>query len=694
MSETKATATQAAPVESSKSNAGLSQGQSAVTLAANLVTAIQTADQARREEEKNERIRKAAYLKANMPLAEVFEVKGKHFVYIPNDIRMDIRHWDDEYEIVPWNHVRLGNELDYVEDPIQFAFMKQRVAFKAIDMFQKIDGLEKYVSNTDESEKIGPRAIAEITKVIEALRVLYKPLIEAITVATPESEYTFEELTVVLGYPGTKFVVLAPDGGEICLTTKSAEARESMMGPYIKATGEVYVRNPELSKFDHEYYFGGFIGKCKLLDLGIIPVNSNPELQKKLIERGQKYIDITANPSYYAYKGDLLRKRWRSETAFRATGRVMVDFPSMQEMDPNYNMYFGGNDDDNRQGYKVKDSIQIDDNILMTLSPYVYGFSFLSKVWGELKVENISPIKFREDAYDKLVMEEDQKSMILSLVETQLEGGHRSDLIDGKGGGCIFLLAGEPGTGKTLTAEVTAEKLKRPLYMVGVGELGTTADELELNLRQILDIASTWNAVLLLDECDIFMEARTDSNIQRNAMVGVFLRLLEYYQGILFLTSNRAANIDKAFYSRISMALNFPDLATEDRIKIWSNILSLNNASLDTSSVEYLAEEYSVNGRQIKNACRNAIALAQRDGRKADLDDYALVLDKGIEFQEAVFARGNTNDMRLTGMHHDNPNDEPIYVGDLAFSASVSDGFFTRAARGLASFFNILGGAK
>lgn len=235
--------------------------------------------------------------------------------------------------------------------------------------------------------------------------------------------------------------------------------------------------------------------------------------------------------------------------------------------------------------------------------------------------------------------------------------------------------------------------MKRPLYMVGVGELGTTAEELEARLRLILDIASEWNAVLLLDECDIFMEARTDSNIQRNAMVGVFLRLLEYYQGVLFLTSNRAANIDKAFYSRISMAINFPSLTVNDRIQIWSNILDMNGEDvLEPEDIVYLSESYDVNGRQIKNAVRNAIALSKRDGREPEVDDFAMVLDKGIEFQEAVFARGVINDMRLTGMHHDSPENDN-------FSATLEvnvpeDSFFTRFFRGAASFFNILGGAK
>jgi len=60
-----------------------------------------------------------------------------------------------------------------------------------------------------------------------------------------------------------------------------------------------------------------------------------------------------------------------------------------------------------------------------------------------------------------------------------------------------------------------------------VGELGTTINELEDKLRNILEVACHWDAVILLDEADIFLEKRTDNDIQRNAMVGIFLRLLE-----------------------------------------------------------------------------------------------------------------------------------------------------------------------
>lgn len=70
---------------------------------------------------------------------------------------------------------------------------------------------------------------------------------------------------------------------------------------------------------------------------------------------------------------------------------------------------------------------------------------------------------------------------------------------------------------------------------VSVGELGTSTIDLEERLREILEIASVWDAVVLIDEADIFLEKRGDEDIKRNALVGIFLRLLEYHQGVLFL---------------------------------------------------------------------------------------------------------------------------------------------------------------
>ncbi len=109
--------------------------------------------------------------------------------------------------------------------------------------------------------------------------------------------------------------------------------------------------------------------------------------------------------------------------------------------------------------------------------------------------------------------------------------------------------------------------------MVSVGELGTRMDHLEKNLSQILDIAHTWRAVLLIDEADVFLEQRELRDVNRNALVSIFLRMLEYFQGILFLTTNRVATFDEAFQSRIHIGLRYDKLDIKTKKGIWKGFI-------------------------------------------------------------------------------------------------------------------------
>ena len=89
---------------------------------------------------------------------------------------------------------------------------------------------------------------------------------------------------------------------------------------------------------------------------------------------------------------------------FNATGRVVVDYPGMKEMCPNYYSFFpfggAGDDDSNTVGTNTPTEA-----MKLNMSPYVYGFSLKNKHWGEFNVANFSPIVFRDDAYDKLVLD-------------------------------------------------------------------------------------------------------------------------------------------------------------------------------------------------------------------------------------------------------------------------------------------------
>lgn len=177
--------------------------------------------------------------------------------------------------------------------------------------------------------------------------------------------------------------------------------------------------------------------------------------------------------------------------------------------------------------------------------------------------------------------------------------------------------------------------------MVTAGDLGITASEVEKTLGSVLELCQTWDALVLIDEADIFLEARSSTEIQRNALVCVMLRLLEYYSGCLFLSSNRdASSIDAAIASRITVMLGYPPLDEAGRAKVWRNLIGLVPASpidpatgqvpekiaknprkaskyrVEFTEADYqgLAAEYLINGRQIKNSIVLARALARERG--------------------------------------------------------------------------------
>lgn len=95
----------------------------------------------------------------------------------------------------------------------------------------------------------------------------------------------------------------------------------------------------------------------------------------------------------------------------------------------------------------------------------------------------------------------------------------------------------------------------------------------------------------------------------------VFLRLIEYYGGILFLTTNRLEGFDKAFYNRIHVKIKYPELDCIARSNIWRNLLtrSRNHPTLDDSwsdEIYPVLGELRSNGRDIKNMIRIAYGLA------------------------------------------------------------------------------------
>lgn len=259
----------------------------------------------------------------------------------------------------------------------------------------------------------------------------------------------------------------------------------------------------------------------------------------------------------------------------------------------------------------------------------VRGFALADKCWAEFRIDNLEG---NQEAYSRLEMDDEYKHVIRALVEahrkhSKPDSEEFDDIIAGKGLGLVFLLQGDPGLGKTLTAESVAEQASEPLYAVTSGELGTTVNEMESALKKAFRIAKTWDAILLLDEADVFLSKRSVDNLEKNAFVSVFLRLMEYYQGIMFLTTNRAEDFDPAFMSRIHLILDYHPLTPERRVKIWRNLSAkmAKDETLDEGGLQQLATDYDINGREIKNLLRTAWCLAKDNRRPLTMADIRAV---------------------------------------------------------------------
>jgi SpoVK/Ycf46/Vps4 family AAA+-type ATPase len=172
----------------------------------------------------------------------------------------------------------------------------------------------------------------------------------------------------------------------------------------------------------------------------------------------------------------------------------------------------------------------------------------------------------------------------------------------------------------TTSSEVISEHTKKVLLRVTSGDLGTEPEVAEKKLQELFRLAHAWNAILLLDEADVFLSKRTEKDIKRNAFITVFLRLIEYFPGIMMLTTNQREAFDEAFQSRIHLQIPYPPATMEQRKAIWVDRVASQRVAhlLSDDAFERLASRYELNGRQIKNAVTMAIMVAKTDNTPLD----------------------------------------------------------------------------
>ena len=319
----------------------------------------------------------------------------------------------------------------------------------------------------------------------------------------------------------------------------------------------------------------------------------------------------------------------------------MVDLKTYRSLHPDNTMFGTGLIDELGSEVMARDQPP-DEQFELLLPLRIKGYNLRRKKWFDLVADRIFDVKWNKEAFQNLVIDRKARDLIRALVSNQLAAEKGTDLIMGKGNGLILLLHGGPGTGKTLTAESVAEIAEKPLYRVTCGDVGTKAEDVEKYLESVLHLGKIWGCVVLLDEADVFLEQRSLDDMERNALVSVFLRVLEYYEGILVLTSNRVGTFDEAFKSRIQLALHYPVLGPYQRLRIWENFINRLESFGDDDKVdsadlrdhlEDLKEE-KMNGRQIRNAITTARQYAEWKGKTLTYEHLRDVIEVSGRFDK------------------------------------------------------------
>jgi hypothetical protein len=250
-------------------------------------------------------------------------------------------------------------------------------------------------------------------------------------------------------------------------------------------------------------------------------------------------------------------------------------------------------------------------------------------IW--VHVNDIAPYAYQPELKSKLILPEEQTDLI-DILTAEMDV-LMDDIIEGKSGGTTVLCAGPAGVGKTLTAEVYAEIIRRPLYRVHSGQLGLNVAAMETALKEVLTRAQRWGAVMLIDEADVYIRRR-DDNIATNAVVGVFLRVLEYFNGLLFLTTNRVDDIDEAIVSRCIALIKYNHPEVEARRRIWRVMTDQFQLAVDDELLFQLAEIFpAASGRDIKGLTKLVSKFCHQKRLPPDLDAFKRCsVFRGLEY--------------------------------------------------------------
>lgn len=358
----------------------------------------------------------------------------------------------------------------------------------------------------------------------------------------------------------------------------------------------------------HSNLYNGFKKKLKTFYINNINGRNIYKILKDVnmyIENDELYDDY--NKTNVIYENRLLEqgKQYKCTQYLNANSYYTSAFRSINANDTVKKYYRVVNDtklNDSYYNKKESSHLYIEDKqeYDIPMLPFIRVYNLDTYDNCYCHVDDIEDYEYDLTLKDKLVLPESHKNLLDILVNHSsiLKG----DIIDNKGNGTVVILEGPPGCGKTLTTEVYSELIQKPLYRVSTGQLGINPNDIEKNLSVVLNRANRLGCILLLDECEIFVRKRNE-DITQNAIVASFLRQIEYFDGILFLTSNRIKDVDEAILSRCIAAIKYEPPTVENAKKIWKIIakqFNLENEVNDTMINTLIKIFPNAVGRDIK----------------------------------------------------------------------------------------------
>jgi hypothetical protein len=187
------------------------------------------------------------------------------------------------------------------------------------------------------------------------------------------------------------------------------------------------------------------------------------------------------------------------------------------------------------------------------------------------------------------------------------------------GRGLTALFTGEPGTGKTMAAQVLARELGLELFRVDLSRvMSKYIGETAKHLSQLFDDARMTGAILFFDEADALFGKRTEvkdaHDRYANLEIGYLLQRMEEHSGTTVLATNRMRDLDEAFTRRFHFILDFPMPRAPERRRIWEGMLPPDARREPGLDLDGLARDYEVSGGDIRNSVLSAAFTAANEG--------------------------------------------------------------------------------